>query len=368
MITAMANQNVGAQGFISYTRKDNEVFTNVVDRLKIELEGRFHAATGRQLEIFLDRESIGWGEDWRSRIRDSVNSATFFIPVVTMRYFESDRCREELLAFYENAKHLGVTELILPIVLTGADGISADDAREEVRLIDALNYKDIEESWLSGYDSPAWLASVAGMVRELKKKLGAAETVLAARESSAEVVDDGTHEAAAAEVEADVSALGEDFAEMTALTEEAGRRIKELGEAASASTAGVDLQGLPPKQQQVALIKAAQALKGPAQGLAQTGGDLEKHVTRVDARLRAIIDELRTIDVEAAQQQLETLLAATSGLQELSVTVDQLNSLVQVLRYAALTNVSLRRSVQPAIQGIQSMSNVIATVESWRSI
>ena len=60
------------------------------------------------------------------------------------------------------------------------------------------------------------------MVRELKKKLGAAETVLAARESSAEVVDDGTDESAAAEVEADVSALGEDFAEMTALTEEAG--------------------------------------------------------------------------------------------------------------------------------------------------
>lgn len=75
------------RGFISYTRADNETFGQVVNRLKADLTGQFQAQTGRTLELFLDRDSIGWGEDWRQTIRTSVQAATVFIPVVTMRFF-----------------------------------------------------------------------------------------------------------------------------------------------------------------------------------------------------------------------------------------------------------------------------------------
>lgn len=90
---------VGAKGFLSYARVDNDEFDAVVDRLKRDLSARFHATTGRRLEIFVDRESIGWGADWRSEIRTSVANATFFIPVISMRYFESKMCREELVSY-----------------------------------------------------------------------------------------------------------------------------------------------------------------------------------------------------------------------------------------------------------------------------
>src|SRR3546814_1176065 len=102
---------VAAKGFMSYVRRDNEVHNEVVDELKHVLEGRFHAATGRELEIFVDRDSIGWGADWRASIRESVQTATFFIPVITMRYFESEACREELLAFHEYTRDRKSTRL-----------------------------------------------------------------------------------------------------------------------------------------------------------------------------------------------------------------------------------------------------------------
>ncbi len=75
---------------------------------------------------------------------------------MTMRYFNSDACRGELLAFHSNAKQMGVTDLLLPIILTGANQITADDQREEVRLIEALNHKNIEQAWIAGYDFPEW--------------------------------------------------------------------------------------------------------------------------------------------------------------------------------------------------------------------
>jgi hypothetical protein len=107
-------------GFISYRRDDNLAFRKVVDQLHADIGNTYEARTGRVLNLFLDRESIGWGEDWREKIQTSVQGATVFIPIVTMRYFTSQACRDELFAFHEAARNLGVTELILPIILMGA--------------------------------------------------------------------------------------------------------------------------------------------------------------------------------------------------------------------------------------------------------
>lgn len=79
----------------------------------------------------MDRESIGWGEDWRTRIQDGINAAMVFIPVISMNYFyESSSCREELTAFYAKANELGPTQLILPLIILGRDLITerSDDA------------------------------------------------------------------------------------------------------------------------------------------------------------------------------------------------------------------------------------------------
>lgn len=360
---------VAARGFLSYVRKDNEGYTSVVDELKTALESRFHGSTGRRLEIFVDRDAIGWGDDWRAKIRESVQAATFFIPVVTMRYFQSDACREELLAFHQYAKELGVEALILPLVLDGASKISADDPREEVRLIERLNYRNIHDAWLAGYDSSTWLREISWMVQQLESKLTSAETTLSSREAStaesATQVKDGD-DLASSRV-ADAEALRSSLENVTVLTERVHKAIEDF------ATAGGQLQqvntsGLSAPQRQAAFVRAAHELGGPAKGLAEVGGEFEKQVLVCDSELRAVAEELRAIDVDLAREQLATLVGSLRGMSELANVVGQLNQLVQALRFAAITNISIRKSVQPAIAGVQSISNAIDTVRSWDSI
>ncbi|WP_081323014.1 TIR domain-containing protein [Microbacterium testaceum] len=361
-------KSVAARGFLSYTRKDNDDYGGVVDQLKRSLEGRFHAATGRQLEIFVDRDAIGWGQDWRARIRESVQSATFFIPVITMRYFESEACREELLAFHEYAKELGVEALILPVVLAGADVISPDDPREDVQMIERLNYKNIEPAWLAGYESPEWAMAIHGMVGALKENLSAAESALSDREGESVAKPPNESGAGLDEAElADVVALSADFEEMAAFLPTVQVAIENFAAAAGALTE-LKLGAVSPAQRQASLVRVAHDMLPPANGLSSSGAELEQRVLRADARLRAVAEELRSIDVSAAQESLNSLKLGFAGVAELAPMVQQMGQLVQMLRIAALTNVTMRRSLQPAITGIKSLSNAIDTVRSWNQI
>lgn len=364
--------SIGTQCFISYTRPDNEQFNGVVDRLKRDLAGRFEATTGRPLRVFLDRETIGWGEDWRSKIRTSIESATFLIPVVTMRYFQSTACREELMAFYENAKQLGVTELVLPVILAGASQISADDPREEVRIIERVNYRNIEEIWLDGYESPAWMRMIHNMVQDLDIALQKAESAIAAREqtvlASQTKKSINADQASSTDDEVvDVFSLGEKFQEITELTKEATESLQEFGRASAAALSG-DMSSLSRPQQQARFVKAAHDIRQHAEHLSDVGGRFEQSVIELDPQLRSLVGELREIDLEEAATQLANLLEPMSKFENMTESLAQMDQMVQMLRFASLTNVSLRKAIQPAIKGIQSMGNAVRTAESWREI
>lgn len=355
-------QGMETQCFISYTRADNSGFSGVVDRLKSDLAGRFEATTGRTLRIFLDRESIGWGDDWRNNIRGSIESATFFLPVVTMRYFESGPCREELIAFYENAKQLGVTELITPVILAGANQITPEDPREEVRIIERLNHRNIEEAWLDGYESSAWLRMIHRMVQDLDAALQKAESAIATREQKSVQIVDEEHE------EADISDLGFQFESITKLTAESLEALKSFGTAVAGAFESGGNENLSAKQRQVKLVTGAHGVRSQAQELSETGTRFEQKIVEVDAKLRAVVFELRDIKLAEAENQVQNLIGSLSGMDSLEEVLQQMDDMVSMMRLAAVTNVSLRKAVQPGITGIQSIRNGLATAQSWESI
>jgi len=93
--------------FVSYRRDDNSAFNNVVDHLCEQMRAIYEAHTGDELEIFLDRTSIGWGENWREKISEAIDGAVLFVPIITMRYFKSEACTDELLAFTRQRRPRG---------------------------------------------------------------------------------------------------------------------------------------------------------------------------------------------------------------------------------------------------------------------
>ena len=357
-------------GFISYRRDDNAAFRNVVDRLHADIANTYEARTGRVLNLFLDRESIGWGEDWREKIQRSVQGATIFIPIITMRYFTSQACRDELFAFHEAAKGLGVTELILPIILMGAENITKDDERPEVQLIERLNYKDIEPQFRAGYDSPDWLQRMDEIVADLIDGLKSAEEALAAgdereaanpaaAESDADDAQDGILE---------ISTMSTEFEEITALTEKAHAGIEELGEVASSVLEGVDFENMAPKQVQVHMFKVAQAFKEPAKRLEEDGKALEERMTELDARLRRLVSELKAIKNDNAQELLTNMITGLGDSSDLDELEETMESLIGEMRFASMMSVAIRNALKPAIRGIRSVQTSASTFAGWQSL
>ena len=155
------------QAFCSYVHRDNESFGFAIERLVEDIKAFHEAETGRPMRIFFDRDDIGWGQDLRSAISDSVENATFFIPMITARYFQSSFCRDELLSFYGKCRSLGVTELILPVILAGSSQIREDSDDELIRVISRINYVNWSDTWQTGRGSAAWSTGVTQLVRRL---------------------------------------------------------------------------------------------------------------------------------------------------------------------------------------------------------
>lgn len=363
--------------FVSYKREDNEDLGGVVDRIRTDLSGMYAAHTGKSLRVFIDREGIGWGEDWRQKIRESVERATVFVPVVTMRYFTSQHCREELMSFYNNAKQLGVTELLLPIVLMGEDQIRSDDPREEVRLIERLNYKSLREAWLAGFESPEWRQAMFDCVQHLDSALQEAERTLAQRQpGSARLAQrertvptaDGT-EPDIPEDSGDLVDLTERFLALEPLANAAVQALTTFSTEAGEAFAGIDFETLSTEQTRVKLFGAAEKLKVPSNAVFEHGERLQRAVEQVDALLRGFVEEMRGIQLPQVQGQLDGLLSRFSDeTGELAEAVELVGQMVETLKFVSLMNVALRATLRPGIRGLQSIKSAVSALETWERL
>jgi hypothetical protein len=104
------------QGFWSYVHKDNDGMRGAILQVARDVQDEYGVITGgAELDLFLDNMKLKWGDKWRSQIRDAIAHSTFFIPIITPRYFKSEECRNELLGFAEQAQELGREALIMPL-------------------------------------------------------------------------------------------------------------------------------------------------------------------------------------------------------------------------------------------------------------
>lgn len=103
-------------GFWSYAHADDENSGGHVLRLARQLAAEFRLLTGSELTLFVDRESLEWGDEWRTKVDTSIHGTTFFIPIITPTYFQREECRRELLLFHQKSAASNLGELLLPII------------------------------------------------------------------------------------------------------------------------------------------------------------------------------------------------------------------------------------------------------------
>ena len=157
----------GTAGFWSYAHGDNELDDGAILELARLLMEEYDLLSGEPLELFIDRANIVWGEQWRNRIDAALTQTTFFIPIITPRYFNRSECRRELLEFTAKAKSLGVEELVLPILYVAPKDFSAESGDEAVSLIAKVQYEDWRTRRLLEPSSREYRTAVNGLARRL---------------------------------------------------------------------------------------------------------------------------------------------------------------------------------------------------------
>jgi F-box protein 11 len=116
--------------FMSYLRRVDQHDHGRLTELRKRLEGEVQLYTGEEnFAIFQDREDIRWGQQWRTRIENSLNDVTFLIPIITPGLFRSEPCRDEIELFLEREKELGRSDLILPIYYIDFPDFDNDERR-----------------------------------------------------------------------------------------------------------------------------------------------------------------------------------------------------------------------------------------------
>jgi TIR domain len=184
--------NEVAAGFWSYAHDDNRLDGGAVLKLAGLIAEEFDLLSGEPLELFIDRASIAWGQEWRARIDAALSQTTFFIPIITPRYFARPECRRELLEFAAKAKSLGVEELLLPILYVGVESFSEENSDEAIALVAKTQYVDWRETRLLDSNSREYRTAVNGLARRLLEIAREVTAKQLDEEVKSDLDDDGT--------------------------------------------------------------------------------------------------------------------------------------------------------------------------------
>lgn len=158
---------MGIAGFWSYSHDDNERDGHALLRLAGHIQDEFALVTGETLTLFIDRNEVSWGDEWRRRIDATLAETTFFIPILTPLYFKRQECRRELLSFAGQAQSLGATELVMPILYVDVPDLTEDSSDEARALVARMQRVDWRELRLCPEISAEYRRAVHSLARRL---------------------------------------------------------------------------------------------------------------------------------------------------------------------------------------------------------
>jgi hypothetical protein len=155
-------------GFWSYVHADDQAESGRISRLARDVIAQYEFIKGETISLFLDKDDIAWGENWRDKIDDNLSSVAFFIPVMTTRYFMSPECRSELQLFARKAIKLGIKELILPLLYADSPALSNSTSSDDlITLVRGFQWEDWREMRFSDVTSEAYRRGVSKLANRL---------------------------------------------------------------------------------------------------------------------------------------------------------------------------------------------------------
>jgi hypothetical protein len=361
-------------GFWSYTHEDDRLDGGRILRLAEKLSAEFGLLTGENLELFVDRADLKWGQEWRARIDEALSRTTFFIPIITPRYFRSTECRAELLKFAGHAASLGLEQLLLPLLYIRVPALDQEDARadEAVALIKKTQWFEWRELRLADEDSSAYRQAINKLAQRLIEiRDNVADQALRSAPPAAaraEETEEGpallerlaAMEETVPRLTASAERLGQLLEDATGITEEAGTDL-QASDAAGRGFAG-----------RLAVARRfAKALGQPAQEIADLGERYSAQLVEADPgaldliRLTKEAERLDPASAEQAQEFFQAVRTAVKSSRESTASLTQYDS---SLDKAAGWSRDLRPVVEQIKAGLRGFTDGQAVLDEWERL
>jgi hypothetical protein len=348
-----------AAAFWSYVHDDDAAEGGRITELARDLQRQYGLLTGGELELFLDRDALRWGDDWRERIAEALAAATFFIPIMTPRFFDSAECRREVIRFAREAGRLGVESLVLPVLYVPVPDLEVDEPSDEaLLLLKPYHYENWASLRFEERTSGPYRRAVARLAQRL------ADTVQAVSVPPPAPVDN-------------VDPSGEDpedepgYLELVAEGEDAMPRwqgiieglhpalekLAAIAKEGAVANAASDARGGGAAGRLRVAVSIASEMREPTDEILQLGEANTREVARVDGAVTALLDAFEEqppadpTELEQAlhffdttQEMVSVAAQGAAALNELSATLTRTARMARVLRPIA-------RDLQKGLRG-----------------
>lgn len=354
----------GPEGFWSYVHKDDQADGGRIIQLARDLAAQYEVITGYAINLFLDRDSIDWGDNWRGSIDQGLARTAFFIAVLTPRYFMSSECRRELQAFAGGAERLGVRDLILPVLYVDIPGFGDEANGDEAqRLIRDFQWVDWRQLRFAGRDSVAYRTAVA----ELAKRLVEANSKVAGRNSEAAGRFAEASQAAAAGFGSSASADELDFDDLEEMLDR-----KAGGAGSTAMEIAAEMQNFQdaleaPDASSATIERVASSIAGPASRFLGLANKFSAQVYDLDVTACAYISRaLDEINRDASRKPRVCVLFAgrTGAAKTFRATIDDFREVAEIL-----DDDTAPRQYWPAVQkmkfGLAIIIESCSVMDEW---
>jgi TIR domain len=164
--------------FMSYVHADDKY--GDLSTFRERLSDEVSAQIGTEFRIFQDRIDIGWGQQWRERIEESLDAVSFLVPIITPRFFGSEPCRAELRLFLERETKMRRNDLILPIYFIEHPPLNEPSSQatdELLRVVASHQYADWRDLRFEPFTSPQVRKRLEQMAIQIRAALERAQTL-----------------------------------------------------------------------------------------------------------------------------------------------------------------------------------------------
>ncbi len=114
-------------GFWSYTPFDEQHSDGHLSALRVIVGNAIGLRHGGTVKLWQDVTAIPYGANWADEIERAIGQTTFYIPIVTPHFLESQYCLDEYRSYRRRMIALGRDDLIFPMHYVDVDHIRAGD-------------------------------------------------------------------------------------------------------------------------------------------------------------------------------------------------------------------------------------------------